>query len=52
MLVHQTLDKLEAMGLSGMVQAMRQQLEQSQYLKLSLEERLGLLRRPGGRVAR
>ena len=43
MLVHQTLDKLEAMGLSGMVQAMRQQLEQRQYLELSFEERLGLL---------
>ena len=43
MLVQQTLDKLEGMGLSGMVQAMRQQLEQSQYLELSFEERLGLL---------
>jgi hypothetical protein len=43
MLVQQTLDKLEAMGLSGMAQAMRQQLEQSQYLELSFEERLGLL---------
>ena len=43
MLVQQTLDKLEAMGLSGMARAMRQQLEQSQYLELSFEERLGLL---------
>jgi DNA replication protein DnaC len=43
MLIHQTLDKLEAIGLSGMAQAMRQQLEQSQYLELSFEERLGLL---------
>ena len=43
MLVQQTLDKLEGMGLSGMAQAMRQQLEQSQYLELSFEERLGML---------
>ena len=38
MLVQQTLDKLEGMGLSGMAQAMRQQMEQSQYLELSFEE--------------
>lgn len=43
MLVQQTLDKLEALGLSGMARALRQQLEQSQYLELSFEERLGLL---------
>lgn len=43
MLVHQTLSKLEEMGLAGMAQAMRQQLEQSQYTELSFEERLGLL---------
>jgi DNA replication protein DnaC len=43
MLVHQALSKLEEMGLAGMAQAMRQQLEQSQYAELSLEERLGLL---------
>jgi DNA replication protein DnaC len=43
MLIQQTLDKLEAMGLSGMVQALRQQTEQSQYLELSFEERLGML---------
>lgn len=43
MLVEQTLDKLGAMGLAGMAQAMRQQMEQSQYLELSFEERLGML---------
>lgn len=43
MLIQQTLDKLELMGLSGMAQAMRQQMEASQYLELSFEERLGLL---------
>lgn len=43
MLMHQTLDKLDAMGLAGMATALRQQLEQSQYLELSFEDRLGLL---------
>src|SRR5437588_2042061 len=31
------------MGLAGMAQALREQLEQSQYHELSFEERLGLL---------
>jgi len=43
MLVHQTIDKLNEMGLSGMATALREQLEQSHYLELSFEDRLGLL---------
>lgn len=43
MLVQQTLSKLEELGLTGMAQALRQQLEQSQYAELSFEERLGML---------
>ena len=43
MLINQTIDKLDAMGLSAMATALREQLEQSQYLELSFEERLGLL---------
>lgn len=43
MLIHQTLDKLEAIGLTAMATALREQLEQSHYLELSFEDRLGLL---------
>jgi DNA replication protein DnaC len=40
---NQTLDQLDALGLFGMVLGLREQLEQSQYLSLSFDERLGLL---------
>jgi DNA replication protein DnaC len=43
MLINQTLDKLDAMGLFGMVLGLREQLESSQYLSLSFDERFGLL---------
>jgi DNA replication protein DnaC len=43
MLINQTLDKLEALGLFGMLLGVREQLESSQYLSLSFDERLGLL---------
>src|SRR6266852_5634957 len=43
MLINQTLDKLEVLGLFGMVLGLREQLESSQYLSLSFDERLGLL---------
>src|SRR5437763_435175 len=42
MLINQTLDKLEALGLFGMVLGLREQLESSQSLSLSFDERLGL----------
>jgi DNA replication protein DnaC len=43
MLINQTLDKLDALGLFGMLLGLREQLESSQYLSLSFDERLGLL---------
>jgi DNA replication protein DnaC len=44
MLIHQSLDKLDSIGLSGMATALREQLENApQYLELSFEDRLGLL---------
>ena len=43
MLLTQTVDKLDALGLFGMVLGLREQLESSQYLSLSFDERLGLL---------
>jgi DNA replication protein DnaC len=43
MLINQTLDKLDALGLFGMTLGLREQLESSQYLSLSFDERLGLL---------
>jgi DNA replication protein DnaC len=44
MLVQQTLHKLEAVGLTAMAAALRDQLEQApQYSELSFEDRLGLL---------
>ena len=43
MLINQTLDKLDALGLFGMTLGLREQLESSQYLSLSFDERFGLL---------
>src|ERR671928_1985290 len=43
MLLTQTLDKLDALGLFGMALGLREQLESSQYLSLSFDERFGLL---------
>lgn len=43
MLINQTLDKLDALGLFGMALGLREQLESSQYTSLSFDERLGLL---------
>jgi DNA replication protein DnaC len=43
MLINQTLDKLDALGLFGMGLGLREQLESNQYLSLSFDERLGLL---------
>ena len=43
MLINQTLDKLDSLGLFGMGLGLREQLESNQYLSLSFDERLGLL---------
>ena len=44
MLVHQTLDKLDSLGLQTMAATLRGQLEQpAQYHELTFEDRLGLL---------
>ncbi|MBV9545782.1 MAG: IS21-like element helper ATPase IstB [Chloroflexi bacterium] len=43
MLMTQTFDKLDALGLFGMALGLREQLESSQYLSLSFDERFGLL---------
>src|ERR671928_559579 len=43
MLISQTLDKLDALGLFGMALGVREQLESTQYANLSFEERLGVL---------
>ena len=43
MLINQTLDKLETLGLVGMALGLREQLESNQYLSLSFDERMGLL---------
>jgi DNA replication protein DnaC len=42
-LINPTLQKLNDLGLIGMAVAFGQQLEQSEYLQLSFEDRLGLL---------
>jgi len=42
MLINQTIDKLNDMGLTAMASGLREQTEQSQYHELSFEERLGL----------
>jgi len=38
MLLTQTVDKRDALGLFGMVLGLREQLESSQYLSLSFDE--------------
>lgn len=43
MLTQQTLDKMNAMKLSGMAEAFQQQQHGSEHARLSFEERLGLL---------
>jgi DNA replication protein DnaC len=43
MLMEQTLDKMNAMKLSGMADALKQQLGSGEHTKLGFEERLGLL---------
>ena len=43
MMIEQTLDKLRALRLSGMVEAYRQQTENPDVSFLSFEERLGLM---------
>src|ERR1051326_4672499 len=43
MLINQTLDKLDALGLFGIAMGLREQLESTQYVNLSFEERLGVL---------
>lgn len=43
MLLNQTLDQLDALGLFGMALGLREQREGSQYLGLSFDERFGLL---------
>src|SRR5687767_9010189 len=43
MLMTQTLDKLDALGLFGTALGLREQLESSQYVGLSFDERFGLL---------
>src|SRR5438128_6971032 len=43
MLLNQTLDKLDALGLFGMAMGVRKQLESTQYANLSFEDRLGVL---------
>jgi DNA replication protein DnaC len=42
-LMTQTLDKLDGLGLFGMALGLREQLESNQYLGLSFDERFGLL---------
>ena len=43
MLMEQTLDKMNAMKLTGMTEALRQQLASAPHTKLSFDERFGLL---------
>jgi hypothetical protein len=43
MMIEQTIDKLRALRLSGMVEAYRQQTENPDVSSLSFEERLGLM---------
>ncbi len=43
MLIEQTLEKMSAMKLSGMVDALKQQLASAEHALLSFEERVGLL---------
>jgi len=43
MLIEQTLEKMNAMRLSGMAESLEQQLSSSQHSALSFDERLGLM---------
>lgn len=43
MLITPTLDKLQALSLTGMARALAEQLENAEYQALTFEERLGLL---------
>ena len=43
MLNHQTMEKLHALRLTGMAEAYRQQMEDTQTAGLSFEERFGML---------
>ena len=43
MLREPLIDKLASMKLGGMMEGLREQMENPQYRKLSFEERLGLL---------
>ena len=43
MLIEQTLEKMNAMKLSGMAESLKQQLSSSQHSALSFDERLGLM---------
>lgn len=43
MLIEQTLEKMNAMKLSGMAESLKQQLSSSQHSTLSFDERLGLM---------
>jgi DNA replication protein DnaC len=43
MLIEQTMEKMNAMKLSGMADALRQQLGSAQHAKLAFDDRLGLL---------
>ena len=50
MLMEQTLEKMNQMKLSAMVEALEQQRRSNQYTDLSFEERLGLLDRSSGAI--
>lgn len=43
MLIEQTVDKMNAMKLAGMAEALKQQLGSAQHARLSFDERIGLL---------
>jgi len=43
MLIEQTLEKMNAMKLSGMAHALREHLGSAEHAKLAFDERLGLL---------
>ena len=43
MLIEQTIEKMNAMKLSGMAESLKQQLSSSQHSALSFDERLGLM---------
>ncbi len=43
MLIHPTIEKLEAMRLTGMAVALKEQMEMDDIKDMSFEERLGLL---------